>query len=144
MVYMQPASDGTGVIAGGGMRAVLECAGVRNVLAKSYGSRNPINVVRATVNALAGGAFARRHRRQAWQVGRGDPGLIARVNEDDMAAKNIKVTLVKSLAGQLKNIQASVRGLGLRRPHQTVEVADTPQNRGMIGAASHLLKVRSN
>src|SRR5215468_9193495 len=52
-VYMQPASDGTGVIAGGGMRAVLECAGVRNVLAKSYGSRNPINVVRATMNALA-------------------------------------------------------------------------------------------
>src|SRR3569832_2621898 len=52
-VYMQPASDGTGVIAGGGMRAVLECAGVRNVLAKSYGSRNPVNVVRATVNALA-------------------------------------------------------------------------------------------
>jgi small subunit ribosomal protein S5 len=49
---MQPASDGTGVIAGGGMRAVLECAGVRNVLAKSYGSRNPINVVRATISAL--------------------------------------------------------------------------------------------
>jgi small subunit ribosomal protein S5 len=53
-VRMQPASEGTGVIAGGGMRAVLECAGVRNVLAKSYGSRNPINVVRATLNALAG------------------------------------------------------------------------------------------
>jgi len=52
-VYMQPAADGTGVIAGGGMRAVFECAGVRNVLAKSYGSRNPINVVRATVKALA-------------------------------------------------------------------------------------------
>jgi small subunit ribosomal protein S5 len=51
-VLMQPASEGTGVIAGGGMRAVLECAGVRNVLAKSYGSRNPINVVRATMNAL--------------------------------------------------------------------------------------------
>ena len=51
-VYMQPAADGTGVIAGGSMRAVFECAGVRNVLAKSYGSRNPINVVRATMNAL--------------------------------------------------------------------------------------------
>lgn len=53
-VYMHPAADGTGVIAGGSMRAVLECAGVRNVLAKSHGSRNPINVVRATMNALEG------------------------------------------------------------------------------------------
>ncbi len=53
-VYMQPASDGTGIIAGGAMRAVFECAGVRNVLAKSYGSRNPINVVRATISALYG------------------------------------------------------------------------------------------
>ena len=58
-VYMQPASDGTGVIAGGGMRAVLECAGVRNVLAKSYGSRNPINVVRATIDR-AGRTCVRR------------------------------------------------------------------------------------
>jgi small subunit ribosomal protein S5 len=51
-VFMSPASEGTGIIAGGAMRAVFECAGVRNVLAKSYGSRNPINVVRATVEAL--------------------------------------------------------------------------------------------
>lgn len=52
-VYMQPASQGTGVIAGGAMRAVLEVAGVHNVLAKCYGSTNPVNVVRATVNGLA-------------------------------------------------------------------------------------------
>ena len=51
-VYMQPASEGTGVIAGGAMRAVLEVAGVQNVLAKCYGSTNPVNVVRATVNGL--------------------------------------------------------------------------------------------
>ncbi|QQD17519.1 30S ribosomal protein S5 [Spongiibacter nanhainus] len=51
-VYMQPASDGTGVIAGGAMRAVLEIAGVHNVLAKCYGSTNPVNVVRATIKAL--------------------------------------------------------------------------------------------
>ena len=51
-VVMRPASDGTGIIAGGAMRAVFECAGVRNVLAKSYGSRNSINVVRATISAL--------------------------------------------------------------------------------------------
>ena len=47
-IYMQPASDGTGVIAGKTMRAVLEVAGVQNVLAKSYGSTNPVNVIQAT------------------------------------------------------------------------------------------------
>ena len=46
-VYMQPASEGTGIIAGGAMRAVLELVGIKNVLAKCYGSTNPINVVRA-------------------------------------------------------------------------------------------------
>ncbi|MFD1218025.1 MULTISPECIES: 30S ribosomal protein S5 [Microbulbifer] len=51
-VYMQPASQGTGVIAGGAMRSVLEMAGVHNVLAKCYGSTNPVNVVRATFSAL--------------------------------------------------------------------------------------------
>ena len=52
-VYMQPASQGTGVIAGCAMRAVLEIAGVHNVLAKCYGSTNPANVVRATIKALS-------------------------------------------------------------------------------------------
>jgi small subunit ribosomal protein S5 len=51
-VYMQPASEGTGIIAGGAMRAVLEVAGIQNVLAKCYGSTNPVNVVRATVKGL--------------------------------------------------------------------------------------------
>jgi small subunit ribosomal protein S5 len=51
-IYMQPASEGTGVIAGGAMRAVLELAGVHNVLAKCYGSTNPVNVVHATFKAL--------------------------------------------------------------------------------------------
>ena len=51
-ILMRPASPGTGVIAGGGMRAVLELAGVRDVLAKSMGSSNPLNVVRATIGAL--------------------------------------------------------------------------------------------
>ena len=51
-VFMKPASEGTGIIAGGAMRAVLEVAGVKNVLAKAYGSTNPGNIVRATVAAL--------------------------------------------------------------------------------------------
>lgn len=53
-VYMQPASDGTGIIAGGAMRAVFEAIGVQNVLAKCIGTNNPMNVVRATINALTG------------------------------------------------------------------------------------------
>jgi large subunit ribosomal protein L30 len=57
------------------------------------------------------------------------------------AQKSVKVTLVKSLNGQLAAIVASVRGLGLRKPHQHVTVIDTPQNRGMINKAVHLLKV---
>ena len=52
-VYMQPASEGTGIIAGGAMRAVFEAVGVKNVLAKINGTRNPVNVVRATINGLA-------------------------------------------------------------------------------------------
>jgi len=51
-VYMQPASEGTGIIAGGAMRAVFEVVGVHNVLAKCIGTSNPINVVRATINGL--------------------------------------------------------------------------------------------
>jgi small subunit ribosomal protein S5 len=52
-VFMAPASDGTGVIAGGAMRAVFEAVGVHNVLAKCNGSRNPINLVRATIQGLS-------------------------------------------------------------------------------------------
>lgn len=52
-ILMKPASEGTGIIAGGAMRAILEVAGVHNVLAKCYGSTNPVNVARATMKGLA-------------------------------------------------------------------------------------------
>ena len=52
VIFMKPAAPGTGIIAGGAMRAVLELAGVKDVLAKCYGSTTPVNVVRATLNAL--------------------------------------------------------------------------------------------
>jgi large subunit ribosomal protein L30 len=61
-----------------------------------------------------------------------------------MADKKVKVTLVKSLNGQLKNIAASARGLGLRRIHQSVIVTDTPENRGMMNTAEHMLRIEKS
>lgn len=59
-----------------------------------------------------------------------------------MSDKNtLKLTLVKSMNGRLAKHQACVRGLGLRRMHQTVEVEDTPANRGMVNAVAYLLRV---
>jgi large subunit ribosomal protein L30 len=58
-----------------------------------------------------------------------------------MAAKKLKVTLIKSKFGRLKSHQACVAGLGLRRMHQTVEVEDTPENRGMVNKVQYLLRV---
>lgn len=58
-----------------------------------------------------------------------------------MADKKIKLTLVKSANGRLEAHKACVRGLGLRRTHHSVEVIDTPENRGMINKVSYLLKV---
>jgi len=61
-----------------------------------------------------------------------------------MATKQLKVTLVKSLHGQLANIAASARGLGLRRIGQSVAVTDTPENRGMIQTAVHILRIEND
>jgi large subunit ribosomal protein L30 len=56
-------------------------------------------------------------------------------------SKELKITLIKSKHGRLKNHRACVAGLGLRKMHQTVQVADTPENRGMINRISYLLSV---
>tara|TARA_X000000368_G_scaffold195564_1_gene154370 strand:+ start:3217 stop:3393 length:177 start_codon:yes stop_codon:yes gene_type:complete len=53
----------------------------------------------------------------------------------------IKITLVKSLAGRLKAHQACARGLGIRKIHKTIEINDTPENRGMVNKINYLLKV---
>jgi large subunit ribosomal protein L30 len=59
------------------------------------------------------------------------------------AEKSIRVTLIKSVYGQLANIRGCVKGLGLRRIGHSVVVADTPSNRGMVNTASHMLKVEA-
>ena len=58
-----------------------------------------------------------------------------------MADKKLKITLVKSASGRLQSHKACVTGLGLRRMHHTVEVIDTPENRGMINKVSYMLQV---
>ena len=59
----------------------------------------------------------------------------------NVESKSVRVTLVKSVFGQLHRHRATARGLGLRRLHQTVVVADTPETRGMINASRHLFRV---
>jgi large subunit ribosomal protein L30 len=60
---------------------------------------------------------------------------------ENTSGRSVKVTLVKSVHGQLHRHRATAQGLGLRRMHQTVVVADTPENRGMINASRHLFRV---
>ena len=69
--------------------------------------------------------------------------MASKAPDKAIAEKTIKVTLVKSVYGQLANIRGSVKGLGLRRIGHSVVVADTPSTRGMVNAASHMLKVEA-
>lgn len=61
--------------------------------------------------------------------------------KDKKTSATVKVTQIKSVIGRIQSHRACVRGLGLRRIHQTVEVQDTPENRGMINKVNYLLKV---
>ena len=122
-VYMQPASEGTGIIAGGAMRAVLELVGIKNVLAKCYGSTNPINVVRATVEGLAKMESPEN------------------VKEEKKIMAKLKVTQLKSLIGRKKNHRLSVKGLGLRGIGDSSVLEDSPSVRGMINQVNYLISV---
>ena len=155
-VFLRPASEGTGVIAGGGVRAVLELAGIRDVLAKSLGTTNPINMARATVDGL-------RNLRRPEDVARARGKTVAEVLPLPRIPKGapqaevvevvevvevarwsmttLKVTQVRSKIGQTPRHRGTLRALGLGKIGRSAEHKPSPQLDGMLRKVRHLVKI---
>ena len=129
---MQPAAEGTGIIAGGPMRAVFEVMGVTDIVAKSLGSTNPYNMVRATLNALQALDHAGRDRRQARQDGRRDPRLSQAGDHDMSDKKTLTVTLVKQ-----RGRHARSRTAPRCAAWACASINSTARARGHAGGARH-------
>ncbi len=141
-VLLRPASPGTGVIAGGGVRAVLELGGIHDVLAKSLGTTNPINMLKAAEAAL-------RQLRRPEEVAKARGKQIhevlplkAKVAEVTTMAK-LKLTQVRSQIGQSERHRGTLRALGLGRIGKTNEIDESPVLAGMLRKVRHLVKVES-
>jgi ribosomal protein L30 len=133
-VLLKPAAAGTGVIAGGAVRAVITACGVPNVLTKSIGRRNPHNVVKATIVALE----SLRDRNAVAEM----RGLaIDKVEGSSNGRQDQELNWYRSPICTPEKQKRVVKGLGLRKLNQVVERPDTPVFRGMVKKVPHLLQV---
>ena len=123
-MLLKRAPEGTGVIAGGPARAVIELAGIKNIRTKCMGSRNKQNVLLATISPCKMGKF---------------------VDEISLLRRNIKMANTLKVTSKFPDYavlkQLTVKAMGLTKMHKTVEMPDNAATRGMIQQVQHLVKV---
>ena len=151
-VVMRAAPAGTGIIAGGPMRAVFEMLGVHDVVAKSLGSQNPYNMIRATIDGLqpsrarawSPSAAARRSPTSCRRPPRPRPLKLVGRSAGGGGLIMAKTIVVKQIGSPIRRPavqRATLIGLGLNKMHKTRELPDTPSIRGMVAAIPHLVTI---
>ena len=134
-VLLKASPEGTGIIAGGPSRAVLELAGYKNIRSKALGSNNKQNVVLATITGL-------KEIKTPEEVARLRGKSVDELKKEERKmADKLKITLVKSPIGAIPKQRATVEALGLKKVNKTVEMPDNDAVRGMIWHVRHLVKV---